>query len=99
MRSVRLAEPVLIWPVPRATARSAIVLSSVSPLRWLEMLRVAVAMGQLDGVDRLGQRADLVDLDEDAVGDPLVDAALQPLDVGDEQVVADELHAVARAAR
>ena len=31
-------EPVLIWPVPRATARSAIVASSVSPLRWLVML-------------------------------------------------------------
>ena len=35
MRSERLAEPVLIWPVPRATARSAIVVSSVSPERWL----------------------------------------------------------------
>src|SRR5688500_20197649 len=28
-------EPVLIWPVFKATARSAIVTSSVSPLRWL----------------------------------------------------------------
>src|SRR5258708_4373456 len=35
MRSVRLAEPVLIWQVPSATARSAIVVSSVSPLRRL----------------------------------------------------------------
>ena len=34
IRSLREAEPVLICPVFRATARSAIVLSSVSPLRW-----------------------------------------------------------------
>src|SRR4051812_41669007 len=32
-RSVRLAEPVLIWPALVATARSAIVTSSVSPDR------------------------------------------------------------------
>src|SRR5439155_10198781 len=38
IRSVRDAEPVLICPVFIATARSAIVASSVSPLRWLEML-------------------------------------------------------------
>ncbi len=38
MRSVREAEPVLIWPVPSTTARSAIVESSVSPLRWLVTL-------------------------------------------------------------
>ena len=35
MRSERLAEPVLIWPVFKATAKSAMVVSSVSPLRWL----------------------------------------------------------------
>src|SRR5581483_8673556 len=33
IRSVRLAEPVLIWPAPVATARSAINGSSVSPER------------------------------------------------------------------
>jgi hypothetical protein len=35
MRSVRLSEPVLIWPAFVATAMSAMVLSSVSPERWL----------------------------------------------------------------
>ena len=35
MRSVRLALPVLIWPAFVATAMSEIVVSSVSPLRWL----------------------------------------------------------------
>ena len=55
--------------------------------------------GEGDRVEGLGQRADLVHLDQDRVGDPLVDPAPEALDVGDEQVVADELHAVRRAAR
>src|SRR5689334_18347804 len=37
IRSVRLAEPVLIWPAPVPTARSAMKVSSVSPERWLMM--------------------------------------------------------------
>ena len=47
--------------------------------------------GQLDGVEGLAQRADLVDLDQHAVGDLTIDAHLQPRGVGDEQIVADEL--------
>ena len=39
MRSVREALPVLIWPAPVATARSAMKVSSVSPERW-EMIEV-----------------------------------------------------------
>src|SRR5262249_50240480 len=57
--------------------------------------RVMVAPGQLDRFQRFGQRADLVYLDENAVRDLLVDAVLQAFRVGDEQIVADELHAVA----
>ena len=38
-RSLRAGAPVLIWPLPTATARSAIVVSSVSPLRWLIIVR------------------------------------------------------------
>ena len=34
-RSERAGAPVLIWPQLVATARSAIVTSSVSPERWL----------------------------------------------------------------
>ena len=68
MRSVRLAEPVLIWPTPVATARSAMKVSSVSPERWRDDRGVAVAAAQLDGVQRLGDGADLVDLDENGVG-------------------------------
>jgi hypothetical protein len=35
----RAGAPVLIWPQSVATARSAIVVSSVSPERWLIMQR------------------------------------------------------------
>ena len=56
--------------------------------------RVAVAVGQRDRFDRFAERADLVNLDQDAVGDALVDAALQSRGVGDEQVVANELHTI-----
>ena len=51
------------------------------------------ALGHFDRGERFGQRADLVDLDEDRVGDLLLDAFLQDLRVGDEDVVADQLHA------
>lgn len=36
-RSLRAGAPVLIWPVPRATTRSAMKVFSVSPLRWETM--------------------------------------------------------------
>ena len=39
--------------------------------------------------------ADLVDLDQDRVGDALLDALLQALGVGDEEIVADELYLLA----
>ncbi len=95
IRSERLAEPVLIWPALVATAMSAMVASSVSPERWLMIALYLFALGHLHGVEGLGQGADLVDLHQDAVGDRLVDPLLEPLGVGDEQVVADELAGVA----
>ena len=52
---------------------------------------VAGAVGHLDGVQGLGQGADLVDLDEDGVGHALGDAVGQTGHVGDEQVVANQL--------
>ena len=57
--------------------------------------RVAVLVREPHGLDRLGQRPDLVDLDQDRVGDSALDAEPQPLRVRDEDVVADELQAVA----
>ena len=97
MRSERDSEPVLIWVAAVATAMSAMVVSSVSPERCEMTDGIARALGHVDGGERLGQRADLVGLDEDGVGDVLVDPALQYLGVGDEQIIADELHAAARA--
>ena len=58
---------------------------------------VAGAVGLLDGVEGLGQGADLVDLDEHGVRGAHLDALLDALGVGDEQVVADELDAAAQA--
>ncbi len=54
----------------------------------------AGVLGHPDGGDRLGQRPDLVELDQDGVGRVLLDAPGDPLDVGDEEVVADELDLV-----
>ena len=48
-------------------------------------------MRELHGVERLGERADLVDLDEDRVADALIDSAAQEVDVRHEEVVADQL--------
>ena len=70
-RSVRLAEPVLICPALVATARSAMVASSVSPERCEMIVRVARGARHGHGVERFGDRADLIQLDEDRVGDAL----------------------------
>ena len=48
-------------------------------------------MRHLDRGQRLGERADLVDLDQDRIGEAVLDALRKPDDVGHEQVVADEL--------
>ena len=74
IRSLRDAEPVLIWPAAVPTARSAMKVSSVSPERW-EMTRGSRPRGHGDGLERLGHRADLVELHQQRVADALVDAA------------------------
>ena len=55
----------------------------------------AVGLGVVDGVEGFAEGADLVDLNEDGVGGAFLDAALDELFVGDEEVVADELDLVA----
>ena len=57
--------------------------------------RVTRLVRHLDGIERFGQRADLVNLDQNRVAALLVDALLEELDVGDEQIVADKLAALA----
>ena len=54
-------------------------------------------MRHLNRVECLGQRADLVELDEHCIGCAELDALLDALDVRDEQVVADELDLLAEA--
>src|SRR5690606_2120234 len=49
-------------------------------------------LGHLNGFQGLGQRANLVELDQDRVADALVDAFLENLGVGHEQVVTDQLY-------
>ena len=59
---------------------------------------VAGLLGSLDGLERLGERANLVDLDQDRIGGAQLDALLEALGVGDEQVVAHQLHLIADTA-
>ena len=58
---------------------------------------VAVRLRQLDGLERLGERTDLVHLDEDGVRATELDALGQALRVRHEQVVAHQLHLAADA--
>ena len=73
-RSLRLAEPVLIWPARVPTARSAIVrvLGLARAVRGDR--RVAGVPRHLHRVERLGDRADLIELDQQRVADALRDA-------------------------
>ena len=65
--------------------------SSVSPGALGDDDLVGVAVGEVGGVDRLGEGADLVHLPQQRVGRVLGDPPAQPLRVGDEEVVADDL--------
>ena len=56
---------------------------------------VAVRPRKLDGLERLGEGSDLVDLDEDRVRHALIDSAAKSLYVRHEEVVADKLNPVA----
>ena len=77
-RSDRDSEPVLICPQLVATARSAIV-EILGLARTVAHHRsVARLVGDLDGFEGLGQGADLVDLDQDRIGHPHLDAVAQP---------------------
>jgi hypothetical protein len=54
-------------------------------------------MGFLDGLDRFGERADLIQLDQDAVTTALANRPAQERDVGHEQIVADQLHSMTKS--
>src|SRR5262249_24645879 len=58
---------------------------------------IAQAATELDGFEGLGDGAALVDLNEDGVGDAALNSLLEAAGVRDEEVVADELDALADA--
>src|SRR3972149_6351562 len=95
-RSERLPLPGLVCPTPvgHREVRDEGVLGFARAVR--DDGAVAAALGEVDALEGLGERADLVQLDEDRVGDPLLDPAREALDVGDEDVVADDRAAVAK---
>ena len=53
---------------------------------------IACALGHFDGGKGLAQGSNLVDLDEDGVGNALVYAFLQNFGVSDKQIVSHQLH-------
>ena len=57
---------------------------------------VAGPLGHFNGRKGFGQGADLIDLDEDRVGDVLVDALLEDLGVGHKQIVTHQLDLLAQ---
>ena len=56
---------------------------------------IAIALCKFDGAEGFSERANLINLYEDRVGAAFVDTALEVLDVGYKEVVADELATVA----
>ena len=61
--------------------------------------RVAGFECRLHGVQSFGQRADLIDFDQNRIRHAHLDSFVQPLRVGDKQIVADELRVCAERRR
>jgi hypothetical protein len=74
------------------------VTSSVSPERCDIIERIAIAVGHVDGASVSLSEPIWLTLTRMRCA-AAVDPALEPLDVGDEEVVADELGLVSRADR
>ena len=99
VRSPRLIEPVLICPAPVATARSAMVVSSVSPERC-EMTQVKPAARAISIVSSVSVSVPIwLSLIRIELRGVFADAAFQALGIGHEEIVADELHARAKLPR
>src|SRR5207244_13194428 len=58
---------------------------------------IAVGPRHFDRLERLSECADLIELDENRIGDVRLDSPRQTLCVRDEQIVADELHAITKS--
>ena len=97
IRSVRLAEPDLIWPAPVATTRSEMNASSVSPERWGHHARVSRHGRHLHSFNCFAQPSNLIDFDEYGIAYAVSYASGEPVRAGDEQVVAKQLHLAAQS--
>ena len=53
-------------------------------------------MGQINGTPCFGQGSDLIDLNQNGVGGPLVQTLLQTFDVCDKQIIPHQLQPVAQ---
>ena len=93
MRSERVNEPTLSWPASQPTARCAMVTSSVSPERADTMVREPRLLGGVERGLGLGDRAGLVRLDQHGVAGDRGRGVADFRGIGDEEVVADHLHA------
>src|SRR6516225_9038694 len=57
---------------------------------------VSVLARQVNGIDGLADRADLVHFDKDRIANSGIDASLQPFNIRHEQVIAHELNLLAQ---
>ena len=95
MRSVREAEPVLIWPDAHGDDQ----IGEESVFGFAGAVRndrgVLGFARHFDGFDGFADAADLIQLDENRVADSFGDARGENFRIGDEHVVADELNFLA----
>ena len=96
-RSLRQGAPVLIWPERVATARSAMVVSSVSPERWLMMFAQPWLFARSTAASVSLSVPIWLSLTSRALLTPSAMPRADDLGVGDEDVVADQLDAGRRA--
>jgi hypothetical protein len=54
--------------------------------------RASIRLRKLNAVERLGQRADLIDLDQNLVGDADINSFLKELGIRYKKIVANELN-------
>src|ERR1700759_3230635 len=57
--------------------------------------RIAITPRQLNRFEGLSHSTNLVDLDQDRVGNAILNSLLQPLNVSDKKIIAHQLNAVA----
>ena len=79
-----------------ATVKSAMKLSTVSPLRWETMAPQPALRAMVNGGHRFAQGADLIELDEYGIGRVFLDTPGDPFNIGDKQVVPYQFNLVSQ---